>query len=197
MVLQVAGDAIAQVFIEKKNFRTYDYVRSTKFALFGVLNGLVIYKWYSFLDEKINYPNKFKTVMFKLAGEERRCFEVAGTKILSTADQLIFAPLFILVATGLVGFLQEYKFSGITNLIKRDFRDLIIAEIKVWPAVQFVNFYFIPLSYQLGFNSVFALAWNTYFCAKTYRADKKAGAGTDEENPAGAEEKPADVEAPV
>lgn len=71
LVLQVAGDAIAQVFIEKKNWRNYDYVRSTKFALFGVINGLVIYKWYSFLDEKINYPSKFATVMYKLAGKKR------------------------------------------------------------------------------------------------------------------------------
>lgn len=107
------------------------------------------------------------------------------------------------MATGLVGYLQEYKFSGIMKIIKRDFRDIIIADIKVWPAVQFVNFYFIPLSYQLGFNSVFALAWNTYFCAKTYAADKVKetadGENQDSEGnkQAGVEEKAADVEAPL
>lgn len=129
-------------------------------------------------------------------------WKLAIAKLAFTADQIIFAPLFILVATGLVGFMQEYKFSGIMKIIKRDFRDIIIADIKVWPAVQFVNFYFVPLSYQLGFNSIFALAWNTYFCAKTYAADKeKQTAGgdnqiADAEKQAGVEEK-ADVEAPL
>lgn len=80
--------------------------------------------------------------------------------------------MFILVATGLTGFLQEYKFSGMVKLVERDFRDIFIAELKVWPAIQFANFYFIPLKYQLGFNSIFALGWNTYFCAKTYAPDK-------------------------
>lgn len=77
LVLQVAGDTIAQVFIEKKrHWRTYDYVRSAKFALIGFLCGFVIYKWYEFLDEAIVLSGELATALVKLAGEKYRYLEL-------------------------------------------------------------------------------------------------------------------------
>lgn len=79
------------------------------------------------------------------------------------------------------------------KIVKRDFPDIFIAEIKFWPIVQFINFYFLPLSWQLFFNAAVSLLWNTYFCWKTYKPDQEPQEVTQND---AVKSNPADVEAP-
>lgn len=63
--------------------------------------------------------------------------------------------------------MQQGSTEAAKEIIAREIVDLIIADMKVWPAVQFLNFYLIPLNFQVAFNSTIAVAWNIYFSYKT------------------------------
>ena len=47
-----------------------------------------------------------------------------------------------------------------------------MANWKLWPAVQFINFYLIPLNYQLLFLNVIAIGWTAF---PLQRQSKAAG----------------------
>lgn len=145
--LQVIGDIIAQHYERKEKF---DYRRTWNFALIGFFTGLGLRKWYGFLDEKIPSGNRFVSSINKVA-----------------ANQFIFTPIFTCVSTTSIGFLQGKDINEAINLLRREFLDIMIADCKVWPAVQFFNFFFVPLHLQVCCNSVVAIAWNSYFSYKT------------------------------
>ena len=61
--------------------------------------------------------------------------------------------------------------------VKRDTPKVVLTNWMVWPAAQFVNFYFVPLSYRILVASGVALFWNIYLsyvandCVKETKAD--------------------------
>ena len=38
----------------------------------------------------------------------------------------------------------------------------LIASYKLWPAIQFFNFYLVPLNYQLLFLNLIAIGWTAF-----------------------------------
>lgn len=85
----------------------------------------------------------------------------------STADQLIFVPIFLAISTGCVGFMQEGEVGENKKIINREYNEIIFSNYKFWPAVQFINFLYVPFNHQVAFNSIVALLWCTYFSFKT------------------------------
>lgn len=167
-VLQVVSDVIAQKQIEKKE--NLDVKRCFNFLVVGYLTGLLLRSWYGFLEVKIMNPKRLNNALSKVCGEIIFCstHELKFYNVISSVDQLIFAPTFLGISTGFVGFLQTRDTNGIKEILKREYTDIMISNYKFWPAVQFVNFYFMPLNYQVGLNSILAVAWSTYFSYKTY-----------------------------
>lgn len=51
--------------------------------------------------------------------------------------------------------------------MKEVYTDVLFANFKIWPLASFINFYFIPFNFQVGFDSHVAVCWNTYFSYKT------------------------------
>lgn len=45
-----------------------------------------------------------------------------------------------------------------------------MANWKLWPAVQFINFYLIPLNYQLLFLNVIAIGWTAFLSNANQKA---------------------------
>jgi len=148
-VLHVTGDAIAQKFIEKK--KKFDFRRSLNFSLIGFGCGIVTRKWYGILEMKFQNPNRYVNTFGKVA-----------------ADQLLFNPVYLLVTTGLLGYLKSGTWNGIVDLLKRDYTTILFNDFRVGTAIQFVNFYWIPLNYQVLVNSTVDVIWETYFSYKIY-----------------------------
>ncbi|RUS31631.1 Mpv17/PMP22 [Jimgerdemannia flammicorona] len=51
---------------------------------------------------------------------------------------------------------------GVQEKIRDAYLPAFIANYKVWPIVQFVNFRFLPLQYRLPFVSTVGILWNGY-----------------------------------
>lgn len=77
-------------------------------------------------------------------------------------DQLLFCPIF----TGVYFAYNGYLEGGCVDAVKYKFRfayiPTLIANYKLWPAVQLINFYLVPLPYRVPFVNIVALGWNVY-----------------------------------
>lgn len=87
-------------------------------------------------------------------------------------DQLGFSPVFVSVFLTTLGGVQTRNLNDSINRVKRDYKDVLIANYKLWPWVQLVNFYFVPLQYQVLLVQCVALFWNTYLSWKTQRGNQ-------------------------
>lgn len=45
---------------------------------------------------------------------------------------------------------------------------IFYAGYSFWTPAQFVNFYYVPLKYQVAYSSILAVALNLYFCYKMF-----------------------------
>lgn len=109
--------------------------------------------WYRFLDKRIG--NKGTTVAIKKV----------------TCDQLLFAPTLNAVLLPTLAFLRTGSMENAKDALKRDYRDVLLANYKLWPMVQLCNFYFTPLQYQVLVVQMVALLWNTYLSWKTQKQE--------------------------
>lgn len=78
------------------------------------------------------------------------------------ADQLLFGPFSLALFFTYNHLVEEGGFAGLAERFKTDFSNALKSSYKLWPFVQFVNFYLIPLSYRLIFVNIFAVGWSAY-----------------------------------
>lgn len=149
-ILCGTGDVIAQVVTEKKSASEIDINRTGCFVVLGAgFIGPTITIWYKFLSRTLG--DKGKSVALK---------KVA-------VDQLLFVPPFQIALITVINSLQGRDFEFIKDQLRQKYTDILIAGYKLWPAVQIVNFYFVPLSYQVLVVQSVALFWNAYISWKT------------------------------
>ncbi|XP_045760928.1 protein Mpv17 [Maniola jurtina] len=146
--LMGAGDLIAQIIIEKKS--TVDYKRTLKFSSIGLfVGGPALRVWYGLLNKYVGATGK----------------TVAMKKVF--VDQFIFAPTFLFFILVAVGTMQGKSWNSIEKDMHDNYFDVLKSNYYIWPWVQLVNFYYIPLQYQVLLVQFVALFWNTYLSWKT------------------------------
>ncbi|KAM7349661.1 mitochondrial inner membrane protein MPV17 [Cochliomyia hominivorax] len=145
--IMATGDMLAQTLVEKKDFKEIDYVRTIKYGSLGLLYvGPALKYWYALLDRKIstNQGRLQRTVKKMLV------------------DQAVMAPALNLSITALVGLINEENSNTIKERIKVQYPDIMKNNYMLWPAVQMINFSFIPLKYQVVFVQLVAVIWNCF-----------------------------------
>lgn len=101
--------------------------------------------------------------------------------------QTVFAPISMTAFLIVLRILEGNSLQTAINRWKSDVLDIYLTSLKVkkfflvcvtiphvhsfqvWPAVQLVNFYFVPLEHRLLLVQSVALLWNTYLAWRTSR----------------------------
>ncbi|KAK2726192.1 protein Mpv17-like [Artemia franciscana] len=144
-ILMSTGDIISQVGVEKRPVKEIDWKRNGKFSAFGFfLAGPAVRAWYNALD-KIIGPLAKRAALKKMA-----------------ADQLFFAPSFLTIFVSYMALTQGGGKQEIIQKLKKEYLQILTTNYKIWPAVQMVNFYFVPLQLRILVVQVISLFWNTY-----------------------------------
>ncbi|KAG6414574.1 hypothetical protein SASPL_121946 [Salvia splendens] len=139
------SNAMPQKHEEHKELKI-NWRRVATTTMFGLgFVGPVGHYWYEGLDRIIRVrlklqPNSFRFVASKVA-----------------ADGIIFGPLDLLVFFTYMGFSSGKSTAQVKEDVKRDFLPALVLEGAIWPAVQVVNFRFVPVRNQLLYVNLFCL----------------------------------------
>ena len=76
--------------------------------------------------------------------------------------KVLFLPLYLLIYLTALAALRGDGLNEINSRIKRDMYPTLMDSYKVWPLAQMINFYLLPLKFQIIFINVIALFWNIY-----------------------------------
>lgn len=142
-VLFAVGDSLAQQAVEKKGVEKHDYARTLRMAGYGgLIFGPAATKWYQLLQRRVNLSTPTRTTLARVA-----------------ADQLLFST------TNMALFLSSMAYlEGASP--KQRLRDAYFPGLKanwmVWPAVQYVNFTFVPLDARVLVVNFVSIFWNCY-----------------------------------
>ncbi|XP_026324092.1 protein Mpv17 [Hyposmocoma kahamanoa] len=153
--LMGAGDLISQTLIEKKQLKHVDYMRTIKFSSIGLfVGGPALRFWYGKLNQHLGSSGK-STALKKVF-----------------LDQFVFAPTFLFFLLTTVDVMNGKNLETIKNNVGENYFDVLKTNYYIWPWVQLVNFYYIPLQYQVLLVQFVALFWNTYLSWKTNNSIK-------------------------
>ena len=77
-------------------------------------------------------------------------------------DQLVLAPTYFFMFYHVVNKIDGKFFSHANDQLIQKFWPTMIANWKIWPMVNFLNFLIIPIHYQVLWNNFFSLFFNAY-----------------------------------
>ncbi|KAH6574361.1 hypothetical protein BASA50_001697 [Batrachochytrium salamandrivorans] len=148
------GDLIAQTAVEQTPLTSIDAIRTARLTLFGTtICGPAMVIWYRLLSKNILLASPMQTLAARVS-----------------LDQLVFAPSFLAVFFAATGLMEGRSFSEVGTKLSAGYPDALVSNYKLWPAVQMINFYLVPLHYQALFVNVIALGWNTYLSVLNRRS---------------------------
>ncbi|KJH42622.1 Mpv17 / PMP22 family protein [Dictyocaulus viviparus] len=144
-----AGDSFSQMVFEKRNLKSYDFIRTGRFVILAsCLIAPSLNIWFRTLER---VKGNLKIVPFKRV----------------VIDQILFSPSFNAIILFNLRMLEGIGIYESYRKMKNDWRTIYVSSLKVWPAVQLVNFYLIPLNLRIIIVQVVAFFWNTYLSFKT------------------------------
>jgi len=154
--LMAVGDVLAQAAVERRALKDFDLSRMGRFFGIGLcLVGPGLRLWYGALDQFVGRHGA-RIVIRKVA-----------------LDQGVFAPLFLGNFLVVLGLLQGRDWPQIQTKMRAEYSDILFNNWKLWPGVQLVNFYMVPLRHQVLFVQTIAIFWNTYLAWKSNSSDKE------------------------
>ncbi|KAJ9061311.1 hypothetical protein DSO57_1021883 [Entomophthora muscae] len=168
-------------FFQSVQSLALDTERMTRFVAYQGAGVPIVYKWYSFLDRK--FPISFQKPIsadYKYGGNHNRGPSSSDGSQISNGlgykfhnlykpvlkrvfvDQVIFAPFGLLVFFTAMALLEGGKAKGVKEKLSETYWKALVTNWKIWPAVQLINFCYIPLFFRLPFTGVMGIFWNTY-----------------------------------
>lgn len=142
--------------IESNN--RFNYIRSSHMTCAGFTTGLVSHYWYIYLD--------------KFLGTKKSFFIVTKKVLL---DQIIFSPISLFVYFSTLGLCERSGAKRVTEeLIEKGFEQIYVVEWFIWPPMQYLNFFVIPLRYRIVFDNIISLGFDIYSPYVKYKTKLKS-----------------------
>lgn len=92
------------------------------------------------------------------------------------ADQLIMAPLGLIIFLSTMSVLEGLEWEEIKERYRRLYFPLLIVNWQIWPFVQFINFRYLPLRYRVPFSASLGVLWTIFLSFKNSSAKTPAAA---------------------
>ncbi|KAL4504130.1 hypothetical protein ABPG72_020968 [Tetrahymena utriculariae] len=146
------GDAICQLVFEEN--KAYNFRRTANIAFVGsVFAAPALHKWYGFLPGFCE-----RNIFYKYP----KMGQISKTLIPMAFDQTVFAFSFTCYFFMVVNYVEYQSIEkGITSIKEKSF-ETMIANWKLWPAAQMINFSVVPIPYRVLFANFVGLIWNIY-----------------------------------
>ncbi|XP_076441272.1 mpv17-like protein 2 [Babylonia areolata] len=151
------GDCIVQN-LENLHLKTisgatkpYDYRRTGRMFVIGLMMGPFNHHWYRLLDKFIHGSN-LKAAVKKIA-----------------ADQAVGGPFFCTTFLIGSGILEGKKIRDCVKEWREKFLTIYMADWCIWPPAQFINFYFFPPHLRVMYVCMVTLVWNTFLSYMKHR----------------------------
>ncbi|UZJ56929.1 hypothetical protein CBS101457_006249 [Exobasidium rhododendri] len=135
----------------------WDVARTGRFFAFGVMMAPLLAQWNNFIE--FRFP--LRGSVGSGVGSVAKVSMTALAKRVSV-DQLGFAPFGLACFVGAMGFMEGRDMEGIQSKFKEMFIPALLANWKVWPAVQTINFRYMPLRYRVPFTGAVGIAWQVF-----------------------------------
>ncbi|CAI4211938.1 unnamed protein product [Parascedosporium putredinis] len=125
----------------------FDFERLVRFMSYGFAIAPVQFKWFRFLE--MSFPiikgNMWGPAMLRVL-----------------CDQFLFSPLSVLTFFVAMTIAEGGGKRAVSAKLRDMYFRTLMTSYLVWPAVQIVNFRFMPLQLQLPFVSCVSIAWTAY-----------------------------------
>ena len=141
------GDVICQK-IEQSNKDKFvvDKKRLARFSFFGCFMGAPVLNFH------------YGTILQWVSPKTTPLATLAKV----TVDQTLFAPFFITYIFMTLPLMEGKTLEDGKKSVREKLWPSLLTNWKVWPLVQFLNFYLIPLRYHLLVVNTVAVWWNAY-----------------------------------
>lgn len=152
------GDVIAQRLEQERTapsttdgVDTINVARSLQVGMLGVvMNGFFLYNWFYLLD--------------KVVGASMTSTSSVLLKML--ADQVFYAPFAIISFFSFAALRTSSNLNDIyeafTRRMENSFFSTYLADCRLWPLANYINFRWVPRIYRPSFSAVVQLLWQTY-----------------------------------
>jgi protein Mpv17 len=157
-LIMAGGDAAQQCIIEKPaqplSWR-YEPVRTLRSGVFGgVIIGPLMHNWFALLERIVP------------AGAAAPWIKVA-------LDQAIIGPIVTASFFSSMGLMEGKSMDEIKLKVEQNFWETYMMNIRFWPPVQLINFYFIPLQYRVLWANGAQFCWGMYLSHQANKGNKK------------------------
>jgi len=144
-VLTFAADIVAQYLEWKSGTSAYfniDWRRNISItSWFTIVGTPILHKWFGILERFFPGNGKLNPLKMMLV------------------DQGIFALFFNSQLLWGVEFLEKLKPKEALEKVKTSLPSIIVANWKLWPVAQLINFSFVPVQFRVLWTNVIAFAW--------------------------------------
>ncbi|KIM48421.1 hypothetical protein M413DRAFT_440149 [Hebeloma cylindrosporum] len=160
--LNALGDVVAQVTQntfgdDQGEWKRYDLARTARFFCFGFTISPLMGRWNTFLEAR--FPLR------SLKSTSRVCLKALSKRV--ACDQLL--GLFL----GSMGIMEARSLRQIKDRVKDLYRTALVANWKVWPLAQLINFRYMPLPYRVPFSQTCGVFWTLYLSILNSEEDKR------------------------
>lgn len=157
----IVGDYLTQRYEQLTDGepKGFNFTRSANMGIAGVLNGFMFHHWYRFLDTKL--PGTcIRTVIKK-----------------TVLDMLIGSNLSIMCLFAAQAALENGSFEQFLDDVRNGWFPVYVSDLMLWPATQFINFYYLKPKYRLVFVNLVTLVASVYRSHIAHEVQEKHNKG--------------------